>query len=543
MKALGRARLALMLAAALASSSAAIAQAQTPEKPATATAPTPTLTPEDIKKMGSLYLQCDGNPNNMAAGESIARFIGAVTLLAIFAPSPEQPDTSKRRFGEEGVKACTGILTGEKMENNVLRRLPLLLARAIHRIEAKDYDGAITDVALARQEATAAGLTGNPYFDRSMGLSFSLIDYEAMIRKGDFDGARQVNARTISQYRYSYFPLLTARERTSFYRAVSQAEIDRLDRLGDFSLTSVLAKAALLAEGARFAEAAQELEVVIAYDETVEIETRASLLSLLTAIGEATAGNWPRAETLQQAARANYESRIAAGKAEENAATLIELFDFYKVLKLESEGNLKMARRNFAARSAWTAPFFGYVVEVSRRLRKDAAPDELFGALEKSADDLWATRADNARAAMLEADKNNRTLFSFILPYASVGDYERLSKRIWAADKSKLIGKEPLKASKAYSLFLGDADPIARTDAMMLHAALVAKARGKSGFMFTSFSSTPSFAQIRFGNRGDEGILDARYLDAEAVIAELSQVIPSPATIEARKKTAVKGTQ
>lgn len=32
------------------------------------------------------YLKCDGQPNNMTAGESIGRLIGAVTLLGIFAP-------------------------------------------------------------------------------------------------------------------------------------------------------------------------------------------------------------------------------------------------------------------------------------------------------------------------------------------------------------------------------------------------------------------------------------------------------------------------
>lgn len=536
---IGYGRHALMLAAALASSQAVLAQAQPATAPAASSA---APTPEELKKMGSLYLQCDGNPNNMAAGESIARFIGAVTLLALFAPSPEQPDASKRRFGEDGVKACTGILTGEKMENNVLRRLPLMLARALHRIEAKDYDGAVADVGLARQEAATANLTGNPYFDRSMGLSFSLIEYEALIRKGDMAGARKVNARAIEHVHYSYYPLIAARERTAFYRDVAPAELDRLDRLANFDLTSVISKASLLSQAGRFPEAAAEMEVLIAYNRSIESENKSSTITLLTAVTEAIAGNWLRAEELHQEARANYDGRIAAGKPEDNASTLVELFDFYKVLKLESEGNLKMARRNFAARSEWSAPLFGQILEVNRRLRKDATADEMFGALEKSDDALWSVRADNARAAMLETDKNNRTLFGFILPYSSVSDYERLSKRVWQADKSKIVAKEPSKTSKAYSLFIGDADMLARPDALMLHAALVAKARGKSGFMYTSFSS-PALAQVRFGNKGDDGILDARYLDADAVIAELSQVIPSPATIEARAKAKPKGTQ
>ena len=76
--------------------------------------------PADEPKAGSLYLQCDGNPNNMTSGESAARLLGAVTLLALFAPPPESADSSKRKFGAEGVAACSG-LGGVKMENRRAR--------------------------------------------------------------------------------------------------------------------------------------------------------------------------------------------------------------------------------------------------------------------------------------------------------------------------------------------------------------------------------------------------------------------------------------
>ena len=100
-------------------------------------APGPVIEIRDGKAInpGSLYLQCDGNPNNMSAGESLARLVGAVTLLGIFAPRVESPDPSKRQFGQAGVGACTSLIDGEKQETNLARRLPLILARALHRIE------------------------------------------------------------------------------------------------------------------------------------------------------------------------------------------------------------------------------------------------------------------------------------------------------------------------------------------------------------------------------------------------------------------------
>ena len=160
------------------------------------------------KDAGSLYLQCDGFPNNMTAGESAARLLGAVTLLALFAPPPEAADASKRKFGAEGVTACTGILEGEKAEGNARRRIPLILARALHRIEAKDYDAAIADVALARGEAGTAGLTADPYFNRSMGLSFDQVEAAALVRKGQVADAMRVSLAAAPQHRFSLMPLV-----------------------------------------------------------------------------------------------------------------------------------------------------------------------------------------------------------------------------------------------------------------------------------------------------------------------------------------------
>jgi hypothetical protein len=110
----------------LATAAPVVAQSDPPSKP---------------EKLGSAHVQCDGNPNNMSAGELVVRLVTITAIVGLLAPSPEQPDASKRRFGEAGVAACTELLEGPKREGNAERRIPLILARALHRIEARDYAG------------------------------------------------------------------------------------------------------------------------------------------------------------------------------------------------------------------------------------------------------------------------------------------------------------------------------------------------------------------------------------------------------------------
>ena len=76
----------------------------------------------------------------------------------------------------------------------------------------------------------------------------------------------------------------------------------------------------------------------------------------------------------------------------------------------------------------------------------------------------------------------------------------------------------------------------ARQDAQVLHSALVAKARGYKGFMLLNGTTVDDTALVMFGNAGDPDMPAMLYLDADAVIAELRQVIPSPEELEVRIK-------
>lgn len=501
----------------------------------------------DPKKAGSLYLQCDGNPNNMSAGESIARLIALSAVIGLLAPPPEAPDASKRKFGAAGVTACDGILSGEKAEGNPVRRIPLILARALHRIEAKDYAGAIADVTAARNEARTAGLAGNPYFDRSTGLGFDLIEAQALLRMGKVEEAREVNARGAQSAPFSYYPLLVVRN-MSVYSSVpiTGKEEAQLRSLAKLSPAMTFDLAALLDEAGRFGDSAEAIRSLDDFQTTAYHDDNSDGVSLLLGTGLANsyalANDWANAEFFDARNQKLISQLRSDGKEVKNEALIVERMDFFSIVKLARDGKLTEARRTFAARSRWTAPTFGQVVEMNRRLRLGAKPEELFGFLADTPETLIERRRKESLARLLERDKDNKSLFKYILPYASVSGYERLSGRVWNTGNNKIVAREKRPKSDVYMLSVFDAEALTQPEILLLHAALQAKARGFNGLVFRLIPDDPRVAFVYFTNRGASGISGQQYLDADAVIADLRKVIPSPQDIKERTAEARKST-
>jgi hypothetical protein len=489
-------------------------------------------------KPGSLHVQCDGQPNNVTSGETAARLLGAVTLLGLFAPSPEVPDASKRKFGEAGVAACTALLEGDGAEGNSSRRLGLILGRAIHRMEAKEYQAAIDDIAMARREAKAAGLTENPYFMRSRARSFDLIESAALLRMDRAEEARSVSLRGAEQQQYSLFELFSTPTYAGFLPAPSEDE----DRLLSWQAKLMPLAAVMRANRAdlarRFADSARLRDAFAEFDAEHSPEYDSSVALAGAALAHALAGHLDVAAERAKAAQANLDKRKADGKPEADTAEFVELVDLYGIVDTAARGDMKAARRLFAARSQWVGPSLGSVMEVNRRLREGAAPDELIGGLAKTPEQLWKDQAETTRAALLAKDGDNKTLFALTRGLRPASSYESFSKNVWRTDKSKMVLKTKADATKfrMESMFLPMGDPTTSMDAYVLHAALLAKSRGHGGFVFTPIlSGAIAAAWFRTGNEGDKGFPSDLFIPADDVIAKLSPIIPRPEMIEARK--------
>lgn len=492
---------------------------------------------EEVKRLGSLYLRCDGQPNNIPGMETFGRLVALSLVVGLLLPTPESADPSKRLFGEKGVDSCTQLLEGiDNRENNGLRRVPLMLARALHRIEAKDFTTAIADVELARGEAKALGLIGNAYFDRSMGLSFDLIEAEARLRNGDATGAREVGIRQQARYPYSFYAAVSSRPFEAFNRQLSPGE-EQYWKTAQKIIPGYMVRHALrLEEAGRFSEAAEIREGLVTLLKATTVQKENSWSLAGAAVSHALAGNRDRARERADRARANMSALAAAGKPENTQPRVVELLDFHEVIDLMNRGKIDDARRNFAARSIWMEPGLGAVMAVNAKLREGAKAEQLFGSLTMTPDELWVERRGRQMAQLLESDKDNRTLFSFILPYAKISGYEGLSKNVWRTDKPQLISKELAKDTLFYSAYV-NGDPMTQQDALLLTSAVQAKARGKPGFVYISFPRSPQEALVQFGSADDPAIASPLYLDADAVITELRDIIPSPADLDIRKKS------
>jgi tetratricopeptide (TPR) repeat protein len=502
---------------------------------------------EKVEPKGpSLHVQCDGNPNNMSTGESAARLLGAVTLLAIFAPPPESSDPAARKLGKDGVAACDQILNGDKTEGNQNRRIELIQARALHNIEAKDYDAALSDVVNARKEIAAAGYDSDPFYRRSIILGLDQIEGAALIRQGKTDEALSATLRQFQGTQHQYLVMTQMRGYPDFIKPGSSG-IEPLEKhyaqMSKINPSNAGYQANWLGGLGRFAEAAKLREALIDINLAFKPENDSSFLYAASALDHALAGNWEKANARANDARENDKKRVAAGKPDESRSETAEVLDLYEVVKLQHEGNAAGARRLFTGRSAWLSVPLGSVMEVNRRLMPGATSEDRVGMLAKTAEQLWQEREESEKAEMLAKDVDNKTLF--YLPNGAIrsGAWESYSKQVWNVKKKSKLFMEPDEKNGiivgGFTDYYGNI--YAKFDALMLHAALTAKEKGHSHFYFNPvLKDRYAYAQIRFGKAGDPGLPEGLVLTPDPVIAELQALIPSPETLKAQKAAASK---
>jgi hypothetical protein len=456
-------------------------------------------------------------PDNVTAGETAARLLGAVTLLGLFAPAHETPDASRRLTGAEGVAICAEAL---QRESNDIRRAQLILGSALHRIEAGNYDAAIEEARRAVTDRPAFAATGP--FQRSLRLGAIEIEALALLGAGRLEEARTRAFELAAAAPYD----LPASARAWRYVQLStefgpreQAFYANLIRL----FPAALFERALAREPAGdFRGAAADCDLWIDLERTVESDQVGMTIRAHGAIAHALAGNVARAEALAEEAR----TALRAHPESTAAATTTELLDFYNVWKVAHDGRVAEARLLFANRTSWLRPSPGAVSEVARLLQRGAPADSLTGALAGNPERFRTELIERRRAALLD-DKNR---FTAIPAFQGQGAYDRFAANVWRTDRSRYFTREDNARARArYISVARDGWGTPAGYAVLLHAALTAQAEGKTAFMLMPARNSLTATLVRFGNAGDANMIGPMTFEASRVIADLGPVIPRPA--------------
>jgi hypothetical protein len=491
---------------------------------AAAAPPAPPAPPPAKTSGPSNYLKCDGQPNNVTTGETVARLVGAVTLLGLFAPAHEAADASKRLSGADGVAACD-VLLADGGEGNPDRRAQLQLARALHRIEMKDFTGAITDAKAL--EASRSAVSGTPEYRLGLGLSVQYVEALALagMEKTDAAADKALDIAEAAPYDLlamsRVHPLVALGGR---YGPREQAYYDRLVKLMPLTLAS-------RAEARQYAHdyrgAAQDYDLLstildsyLKSDTPDGLRAASALMSYLA--GDAEAGARKEAE-----ARIFIDKQEAEGK---ERASQVENLDLVNIVKLADKGDMRQARLLFAGRTKWTEPSPALLADLSERLRKGAPQDDMIGLLAKPSAEFLTDSRTVKLGLINAAGKTGERRFSSMAPLVSRAAFDRFSPNLWRSGDSRYVAKKPAGKSDAWPVSVyRDGNGVEGGYALLLASALEARKRGVKSFALYPLRMSTSIAQVRFGNPGDTGTPEQISFDAEKVIADLGPLFPPPA--------------
>jgi hypothetical protein len=473
----------------------------------------------------SAHLRCDGKPDNITAGETAARLLAITAVVGLFLPQHEQADPSKRLSGAEGIAACNDVLG---RESNPTRRVQLILARAIHHIEAGENDAAIADARLAETDQPA--LAATPGFRLSFHLSVLEVQAMAFLAMGKTQDAANLGVEMGEAAPYDLVNMLRAASLVDLSADYGPREARFYDALVRIYPTELAKRAAARERAGDFRGSAEDFEAWNALVASV-VDGPAAYGPAHAAIARALAGDAEQAEAHAKAAQAALEAIIASGKTD-GTADVSELLDFYRVWSLAKAGKLSEARLLFGSRSAWTKPSPAAVGTLARLLQQGAGPGELNGLL---AGDPARFKAEQLAArvrALTEYGTSDKGVKRYQAIRASIspGQFTAFSDNVWRSGESKYLAKQDEPKLKARLIdVLRNGDGIPAEYAIILHSALVAKAQGKKSFMLMPLQKYIYRTYVRIGDPGEAGVIAPLSYETDRVIADLSPIIPPPA--------------
>ncbi len=502
----------------------------------------------------SAYLLCDGNPPHRSTGELLGRALLLSATLGL-AGQGEVQDVSKRAHGNEGVDACDAALL---QETDPIRMVQLMLARSIHHLETGDNTAALED---ARKAPTLAGHAADDIgFRHSLLVSSLDLQAAALVRAGDFPNAEAAALQMANTSPYDVIAQVRAIPYVQLTAELTPEKQAYLDRLVKIFPEALAFRAIVYQWAGRYLEAAAD------YASIVELRSGFSpdnnnpppspdvlaLRSVMLALG----GKLEESTALAADTSAMIRVLAATGKTALMQSSIDgadQALDFQAIIVDLSAGRASAARIKFAARTHWSVPATPAVAELAARLRQGASPAEIAGPL---ATDPAIMRTNGLVAnagAITEANNAVASLYAAIRQPIDAGTYHAWTDDVWNTKSSIFLHKRAANENYVGELMVVPRTPgffkpphlitIAAGDALLMHCALMAEARGAKGFeLFPGRKLLEAFL-LRFGNPGEPGMPAAATFDAATVIADLSSEFPHPQSKDAAGGSSVPANQ
>jgi len=501
----------------------AMAQAATTAAPAAPAAASAAADAEPV----SDFFKCDGRPGHVGALGVMGELLAITATGGLAGEAIKKPDITKRLSGRDGAVACDRAIA---QEGNEQRKVELGLARTIHDFEADDAAAALDS---ARAVPSLAPTLGTDVgFQRTSLVSARYLEAMALMRLGRTEEAAQIAAimADLAPYeryvQYRAMPFLGLTDRSFPEKRAVLARLGQLDAIG---LTT---KADAERWAGDFKAAGDDLQaardVFVAFMPKVDtVETIAA-----ESVDAMMAGDLPRSDALVAETHKAIEQRQGEGLEIGNQSGTDELLAFQRLGHLVTDGKLAEARTLYAGRDRWPSVSTAAQIAMVKTLRAGAPTAALTGALAADPETLRAdTLKERAQRIWTATDKGAK-LYGNLGFEGKASDYQSVAGSTWTIGKKPrfLLPKPATGAVQGETIWVQRAGMnwgASSSEALVLHAALIAQSRGMSAFQIAPHSKY-NLAIVRFGNLGDTTFPKIAALDTAQTIAALSPVIPQP---------------
>jgi hypothetical protein len=484
--------------------------------------------PAEQKGPGSVFVRCDGYPAHQTPADLAVRLVAIMATAGLAGPG-ELADARKRAHGDDGVAACAAALG---QETEPLRRAQLTLGRAAHQIEAGHFEDALAD---ARSVDTVAGpRAAEAAYRRGPMLTGLELRAAALLRLDKPDEATDTAVRMADLDPWDEILQLRAARFVTPRESLDPATLTFLDRLARINPQALLTRAHALEWAGDWRGAADSMATLIEVYAGFAKDSPAPqpALRARVALDLAMAGETARSDALATVARGEIDSSMASGGGVNGTSVLAEAgdtLDLREIVLDLAAGRAEAARTRFAARSNWLSAGPALVAALTDRLRAGAPAGQLTGPLARTG---AAQRADARRqtiAALLTGAQAETALWSAFRPPLADNLYSVWDRPVWRTDRSPFIAvKTGKETTRGDCLILNPANGVPTGEALLMHAAMLARSHGAPGFVIHPYRPKLNIAWVMYGAVGDPGMPASAYMDAGQVIAGLSGRFPDP---------------